>query len=184
MKKYFNNVIVTLLIAITVSSLSACASKTAASQTAPEKQTKATTYPQAEIPVPYIRDYSQKSNLKKLFEGYTEDYAYAFREARRTYGGGGLMFYGLPLRQAMSLNDGDILILFDDEDWKAMQETEVDIYVDILIIVKSSKRYINGEIKAEVSDQKEKSFFSFINIINAKNDLEEAYGLDLLLGRK
>ena len=175
-----------LLIAIAISSLSACASKTAASQTAPDKQTSSVTTPQAEIPVPCIdlRDYSQKPSVKMLFEGYTEDYAYAFREAKRYDGGEGLMFYGLPLRQAMSLNDGDILILFEDEDWKAMQETKVDIYVDILIVVKSSKRYFNREIKAEVSDQKEKSFFSFVNIINAKNDLEEAYGLDLLLGRK
>lgn len=185
MKKYFNNVIVTLLIAITVSSLSACASKTAASQTAPEKQTSSVTTPQAEIPVPFIhlRDYSQKSNLKKLFEGYTEDYAYAFREARRTYGGGGLMFYTLPLRQSMSLNDGDILIRFDDEDWKAMQETKVNISVDILILVQSSKRYVNNQITARVNDQEEKSYFSIANFIETTGT-EEADSYSLYLGRK
>ena len=93
------------------------------------------------------------------------------------------MFYTLPLRQSMSLNGGDVLILFQDEDWKAMQETKVDISVDILILVQSSKRYVNNRIKARVNDQEEKSYFSFANFIETTGT-EEADSYSLWLGRK
>ncbi len=185
MKKYFNNVIVTLLIAITVSSLSACASKTAASQTAPEKQTKATTYPQAEIPVPYIdlRDYSQKPDLEKLFEGYAEDYAYTFREAKFTDHGFSGDAYSLPLRQAMSLNNGDVLIRFTDESWEILQNTNVDVAVDILIVIQSTKRYLEKKIGATVTDQIENSLFT-ISTDRSEDNLEYPVTWDLILGRK
>ena len=186
MKKYFNNVIaMLLLIAITVSSLSACASKTAASQTAPDKQTSSVTTPQAEIPVPYIdlRDYTRKYNLEKLFEGYTEDYTYAFREARGFDGGGGYTFYELPLRQTMSLNNGDVLILFADDSWKAMQETQFKIDIEILIIVQSKKRYFQGALEADINDRTDKSYFYF-SVVKYGEEPECATGYDVLLGRK
>ena len=181
MKKYFKNVISILLIAITVSSLSACASKTAASQTAPEGAI-AVASPEGDVSFPDIdlRDYSQKSNLENLFEDYTEDYDYVFREAKKNDRDKSFIYYTLPLRQSMSLNGGDVLILFQDEDWKAMQETKVDISVDILIIVQSSKRYVNKKIKACVTDQQEKSYFIF----SISRKTTEVDGWNLWLGRK
>ena len=185
MKKYFNNVIaMLLLIAITVSSLSACASKTAASQTAPEKKTNST-YPQAEIPVPYIdlRDYTQKPDLEKLFEGYTEDYAYTFREAKFTDHGFSGDSYSLPLRQAMSLNNGDVLIRFTDESWKILQNTTVDVAVDIMIVIQSTKRYLRTKAGAHVSTLIENSSFS-ISTDRNEDGLEIASEWSIYLGRK
>ena len=185
MKKYFNNVVSLLLIAITMSSLSACASKTAASQTAPDKQTSSVTTPQAEMPVPDIdlRDYTQKPNLEKLFEGYTENYAYAFREARFTDNGFSGDSYSLPLRQVMTLNGGDVQIWFTDESWEILQNTTVDVNVDIVIVVQSTKSYLQKKAGAAVTNQTENSLFSIVTD-RSEDNLEIPAKWYIFLGRK
>ena len=184
MKKYFNNVIVILLIAIAMSSLSACASKSAASQTAPEGAI-AVASPEGDVSFPDIdlRDYTQKPDLEKLFEGYTEDYAYTFREAKFTDHGFSGDSYSLPLRQAMSLNNGDVLILFTDESWKILQNTTVDVAVDILIVIQSTKRYLRTKAGAHVSTLIENSSFS-ISTDRNEDGLEIASEWSIYLGRK